>query len=317
MPSKKRSRSLSKAERREQNRARAAKIKAEQERREKRNRMLMMIAGAVLLVLVIAAVWTIISDSKKSALSDLKENSSDAVPAQFTDDGALPFGKELIAGKTDEAKHSIDIYYDLMCSHCALLDAQYTDELRGLAQSGAATVNFFPVSIMNQPFSNQGIEALAAVVDNAPDKAWEFQHELQQMGIDIFVNKTRTAAPTMEDLTQLITKVGAPAEAVTAFEQGTYKELPAALTKIFLGKGHTGTPTVKVDGKEINVGKDLGEQGFSGLLGEDVVKMMSDAGYQLGPVEVEIAPNPTAPESEGSTSGDNGSTSEEQTTTDK
>lgn len=317
MPSNKRSRTPSKAERREMNRARAAKIKAEQARREKRNRMLMMIAGAVLLLLVIAAVWTIFSDSKKNALSELEKNSSDAVPAQFTADGAIPFGKELVAGKTDGAAHTIDIYYDLTCSHCAVLDAQYTDELRGLAASGAATVNFYPVSIMRQPFSDQGVELLAAVVDKAPEKAWDFQHKLQQVGIDIFVNKTRTTAPTMDELKQMATDSGIPAEAIAAFEQGAYKELPLALTKVFLGKGHTGTPTVAVDGKEINVSKDLGEQGFSGLLGEDVVKTMSDAGFQVGPVEIEIAPDPAAPTSEGEKGGDNAGESEEQSTTDK
>lgn len=253
-----------KAQRRERAREAAAKLREEEKKRTQRNRLIAIIVGIVVVALVGAAIWYIVSGNKKSAISDAGEQSSTEIttklPQEINEFGGISIGKELAAGTSNSGVPRVSIYFDYLCSHCTVLDDEYAETLRQMAQDGKITLEYYPTSIYpNIPFSADGQRIEFWIAEHAPDKYLDFHNKVfADITIPLFAQPTEGGVQP-SDVSALYDEaklVGLSDEQVAQMKQdidgGAYKELSEQALKQFTKNGFTGTPTILINGKQYN-----------------------------------------------------------------
>ena len=247
---------LSKSEKREAAREQARQLREAQAKREKRNRNL-MIAGIVALIVIVAvAVYAIISAGNEQANESAIEQVSE-VPANTTlADGGISLGSSLTAGTANEGAPVLDVYLDFTCTYCEQFEAVNADDIDAMVSAGDATVVYHPVAILDSTgdfsgFSGRAAQAAAVVADQAPEAYNAFQGAL----FDLYrgAGATEGAAagePTDADIAAAAVEAGVPQAVADAIDDGSFTEWVEATTQQFGKDGHTGTPTVLIDGED-------------------------------------------------------------------
>lgn len=230
--------------RRDAAREQARKLREAQQRREKRNRLL-IIGGVIAFVAIVAvALISILSSSGGPDLSETER------PSTATEAGAIPVGADGAAGTVNEGAPTVDVYYDFQCPHCATFEATNGDVLNELAANGEATIEYHPISILDNSgngsgFSTRGAQAVAVVAHEAPELFPEFNAALfdaQGPGGGV--------ALTDEQIAEAAAEVGVPQDVIDNFGGSTFRDWVRAATTKAAEEGVTATPTIHINGED-------------------------------------------------------------------
>lgn len=218
---------------------RAAAIRAEHERKERRTRTLLISAAVVAVLIVVVAVVVAFQSGRDTT------GETATPPSGAVDTYALPLGP-------DDAPVTVTVYEDMMCPFCGLFESVSAERMKEYAASGDVQVRYHVVSFLDRAsetkYSTRAANAIAAVLDTAgPEVAVEFHDAL-------FVNQPEEGGPGLsdEEMIDLAVEAGAARDAIEgpiadlAFEQWVVNS-----TGEWSDRGFTGTPTVTVDGEQI------------------------------------------------------------------
>ena len=263
---------LSKNERREAAREQARQLREAQAKREKRNKMLIIGGLVAFLVLVVVAVALIVSQGNKSALEGVES------PAGADTKGGISLGADLTAGSTNEGAPVVDVYLDYTCHYCAQFEEINAEDLAAMASEGLITLKLHPVAILDSTGDYSGYTSLAAnaaatVAQYAPDKFLDMNNGLFANYTAIIEaddagdTDTVTALYSLDGIEQVAATAGVPDDVIAKFADGEFLEWVENTTRQFAKDGYTGTPTVIVDGTQLD--GEWQESGYIRSLIED------------------------------------------------
>jgi protein-disulfide isomerase len=257
----------SKNQRRDAARTKAAQLRVEQKKRDRRNRVFLQGGIAVAGIAVVTAIVLIIVNSVQPAGPGPRNMASDGllVGSGLTavTTAALQPDDEPIPTTPDESGTVADIrvYLDYLCPFCGTFETTNTEQIQQWVESGAATLEVHPISILTSKsagtqYSLRAANAAACVANSSPDDFLAFNTAL-------FADQPveGTAGLSDEDLKALVASSGV-STGVTAIneciDETTFKSWVKAATDRALSgpipnsslTAITGTPTVLVNGKQ-------------------------------------------------------------------
>lgn len=252
-----------KNERRTAARQKAQELRLKQQKRDKRNKLLLQGGIGVGIVAVIGVIVLVFASFTRPAV---------ASPANMASDGAvvgselkvlstpsLPADAARIPTETTPQKPNVRVFLDYMCPYCGQFEQANAEMLEGLLKSDAITVEYHPLSLLNNQslgtkYSLRSANAAACVVNDAPDSFYKFN---QQM----FAKQPTEGSEglTDEQMKQIVADSGAKnTEKINAcIDDQSYASWVNEATDRALNGGIQGadvtslkgTPTVLVNGK--------------------------------------------------------------------
>jgi protein-disulfide isomerase len=221
---------------REVNRSeRAAAVRQEQAAKE-RNRRILITLGVVLVLSAIVAVGVIYSSGGKT-----EPTTPAGSVAMAADSPALLMGP-------DKATHKVVVYEDFLCPYCREFETATRSFLHDYARKGRVQVEYRPFHLLPDPYSTRALTAWGAVLENGtPQQAYSFHNALY----DNQPYENDPNKPGTDQLVSMAKKAGVNSDkALSAMQQDN----PAFVTQADQNAqkaGVKGTPTVFVDGKEL------------------------------------------------------------------
>lgn len=174
---------LTKNERRAQAREQARKMQEERQRRERLKKGLTVGGIIVAAIAIVAVVALVIVNSIRPAGPG---------PENMASNGIV-IGQDFVAARTAATPAEgeptpteprddivqIEVYLDYMCPVCGTFDDANRATLEQLLQTGAATVEVHPITILDRTslgtkYSTRAASAAACVAEFAPDDFWAF-----------------------------------------------------------------------------------------------------------------------------------------------
>lgn len=252
-----------KADRREEARLAAQRVKEQQDREAKRQRNVLIVIVGVALVAIVAVVVYIFSnapaESSRIAPIDFSETEDPLgevdLPAGATSSGGILLGQDgvIADGQIPEGDTVVRVYADYMCPHCATFETLNGPGLDELRAEGGTVVELHPVAIMDgasagTQYSTRASAAVAYVADNAPDVVADFNYGL-------FVNQPQGTGLTDVQIADIAAEVGAEEAVVEGLRGGAHVAaggfrawVAAATEQAARDLPRLATPTVHVDG---------------------------------------------------------------------
>lgn len=239
---------LSAAQRAEAQAKQAAKaerraVRKEEERvaqeaaaRKSRNRTLLaMVVGVVAVALVIVGgMWYFGKDD------------GPVVEPRGTD------GFAVVVGEAD-APMTVTIYEDLQCPACANLEGAVGEDINKAIEEGRIKVEYRVVSFLDKAslneYSSRAANILMATQDTAGTEAFKKLHDA------LFANQPDegTKGPDDDELIAMAVEAGAKEDEVRPLQEDmTFRGWIAKATDQWSKDGFTSTPTVLVDGEQLN-----------------------------------------------------------------
>lgn len=255
-----------KNQRREAAREKARVLREEQKKRDRRNKILLQSGIAVVVVAIVAIVAVVIVNSVRPAGPGPKNMASDGIllgeGLKVVNTPAIPAGSTPTPTKPDESGNvaNIRMYVDYLCPVCKAFEDANSAQLKQWLESGAATVEFHPIALLETrsagtKYSNRAANAAACVANYSPDDFWDFNEamyaaqpeegtpglsddEIVKVVGDAGVGKMSSIEPCIKDF-QFKSWVSA------ATDRATKGPLPNTDVPYVQG-----TPTVLVNGKQ-------------------------------------------------------------------
>ena len=168
-----------KAERREDARTQALRIREEQQKAARRQRTI-----AISLLVVGVVAWILSNQPKPpvdlSQVPDFSEVEDPlgtvSAPATANDEGGVPVGQDGVAGGGTAGADAVEVvvYSDYMCPICGMFEEINGPVLDELRENGEVIVEYRPVSILDRTsqgslFSTRAAAAAGFVADQAPE----------------------------------------------------------------------------------------------------------------------------------------------------
>lgn len=261
-----------KNERREQAREQARELREAARKKERRNRVLLQSGIIVGVLAVVAVIVIVIVSSVRPAGPGPRNMASDSLLIEAG--GQVHRTPALQPGATPEPNPQptgdnairIQTFVDYMCPYCGQFEATNAEYMQTLVDSGAASLEIFPISFLDRTslgsqYSTRAANAFACVADEQPDSALAF-HEL------LFQNQPQESTEGLSDdqLVGFAKDAGATDASVeTCIREQTFKDwVEAATDRAQQVNGVSGTPTVIVNG-QIYSGTVFG-QSYNGSL---------------------------------------------------
>ena len=256
-----------KNKRRDAARTKAAKLRVQQKKRDRRNRVFLQGGIAVLAIAAVTAIVLIIVNSVQPAGPGPKNMASDGLllgpgltavttAALQPDDDPVPSTPDASGAVAD-----IRVYLDYLCPFCGQFENTNSDQMSQWVESGAATLEIHPISILTSKsagtqYSLRAANAAACVANTAPD---DFLAVNSALFADQPVEGTAGLSDT--ELKALVKKAGVTTGLSSineCIDDTTFKSWVKAATDRALSgpipnsslKAITGTPTVLVNGKQ-------------------------------------------------------------------
>lgn len=272
-----------KAQRRDEARAKALQMRQQQERRARRTKIL----TASLLVVVIAAVGVGVGITIKNKAdteakySDVGYGGSESqvvapkladvtAPSTANDEGGIPISAAGV-GEQGADDVVVTVYFDFMCPYCGMFDSANAADLEELASQDGVTVDYRPIAFLDgaskgTSYSTRAANALAVVADKSPEQIQDFITVL-------FENQPKEGTTGLTDkaIADLAVGIGVPQEVADTFDDtvdgtfevgdnadektGTWRTfapwISAVTHKVQSERGAKfGTPTVLIDGQD-------------------------------------------------------------------
>lgn len=164
--------------------------------------------------------------------------------------GDLPAGATAagVAVGNPDAQATIDIYLDFQCPACAQYEQQAGATIDELVASGRARVVYHPVAYLNRFSGTQYSSRSSAAAGCAADAG-----VLPRFTRLLFANQPPEGGDGLPDeqLVALGTQAGAGPGFATCVQDGRYADWSRSVTDAASRAGVTATPTVLVNGKEV------------------------------------------------------------------
>jgi len=218
-------------------RAAARRIVEQQRAAEKRRAVTVWTSIAVVAVLLIAGV---VGYGLYSSQKD--DTASAATPPGAVDDGT--------AFASGDGPVTIDIYEDFMCPVCHEFETSSGATLKQLVTDKKVTVRYHPIAILDRYSNGTKYSTRAAAAAAAAGAAGKFA-EYHQV---LFDNQPEENSNGLDDakLIDLGKSVGLTDAAFgDAVNSGKYESWATKVTETASAKGVTGTPTVLVNGRQL------------------------------------------------------------------
>jgi len=254
---------LSRTEQREAARAKARELREDYKRGQKRRKLatrIGVVAGGLgVVAIILAIVLTGINNQSNNSKS----------PANFLFDGGIKIGAGAQAfTKTSTptptapaTKHvpNIKIYLDFECPSCGIFEQANSAQITNWVETGAATLEVHPISIVNGNHSSTPNWSLSAgnaalcVANYDPNsflKVHNWLYSLQPTNQDELFNSRWAAADSEQIKTQLKSFGVAKFDKISScIDKGTYVSWLKDETSRVVPSIVTGTPTILIDGK--------------------------------------------------------------------
>jgi protein-disulfide isomerase len=212
---------------------------AEQEHAERRRRSAVVTAVVLVVLAAVAGVAFAVQASRDTT------GEQAAVPRGALDTYALPMGNV-------EAPVEVTVYEDFLCPFCGQFENRSRGLLKAYAAAGDVSVRYHVVSILDHAstddYSTRAANALAAVLDTSGQETAVVFHDL------LFDHQPAEGGPGLSDaqLVDLAVEAGADEQKVTAaIESLKFRPWVVNSTDAASTAGVTSTPTVTVDGKQV------------------------------------------------------------------
>lgn len=254
----------SKNERRAEAREKARQLREEQAKKERRAKWLLQGGVALAAVAIIAVIALVLVNSVRPEGPGPRNMASDGIKIgegfAAVATPALPAGDDPVTSEQNPpGVVDIQIVVDYLCPICAEFEATNGDFIETLIESGAATVEYRPISILNgrsagTEYSLRSANAAACVADRAPDAFFAFNARL-------FAEQPEEGTPGLDDdrLVELAAGAGASSAGVErCIRERTFASWvraatdraldgPLAIRNIAVDRVE-GTPTIFVNG---------------------------------------------------------------------
>lgn len=176
----------SKNQRREAAREKAKQLREDQRKKDVRNRVILISSLSVVVLAILVGITLVITTTiGRTAGPGPLNMASDGITigTDFTavSTPALAAGEDPVPTVNDPASGTVDIrvYVDYMCPYCGQFETTNNAQMAEWLQSGAATVEIHPLSILDRSslgtkYSTRAANAAACVANYAPDQFWAF-----------------------------------------------------------------------------------------------------------------------------------------------
>lgn len=215
-------------------------MRAQAARAEARRRS-MIVGGAVLTAIVlIVAIFVIVQNTRRDTAT-----AGGMTPTGFDSNNSVTVGQ---AG----APVTVIAYEDFQCPICNQFEQANSAQLDAWVKAGSVKIEYRPIAFLDRNstdnYSTRALNAVAALVSSTPS-AFAAYHQ------SLFANQPAEGGPGLTDakLVDLAVAAGAPKAAMDpAVKNETYKAWTVRVTDAASKAGVTGTPTVKVNGKQLS-----------------------------------------------------------------
>lgn len=179
---------LTKSQRREVAREKAAQLRSQHKKKERRSRALLQGGLAVLAVAIIITVTMVIVNSIGPASPGPRNMLSNGIKIgpgyEAVPTSALQADEDPVASAESPPEVTdIQLYVDYLCPVCGDFEAENEQQMRSWLEEGAATVEIFPVSILDSlsagtQYSTRAANAAGCVANHSPNAFFEFHSTL-------------------------------------------------------------------------------------------------------------------------------------------
>jgi protein-disulfide isomerase len=257
----------SKNQRRDAARNKATLLREEQKKKDRRNKVFLQGGIAVAAVAIVAIVALIIMNSIRPAGPGPANMASDGIliseGMKAVKTPALQPDAKPVASVPDSTGTVADIrvYIDYLCPFCGEFEATNSTQIAKWVDSGAATVEIHPVSILTSKsagtqYSLRAANAAACVANYSPN-------DFYALNAALFANQPKegTAGLSNDQIKKIVKSAGVTTSLTqinSCIDDTTYKSwVLAATDRALTGPlpnaaipAVTGTPTVLVNGKQ-------------------------------------------------------------------
>lgn len=180
---------LSKNQRREAAREKAKALREQQKKKERRSRYILQGSLIIVALAIVAVVTLIIVNSIRPPAPGPRNMLSDGITigqgleAETTP--ALAAGEDPVRSAPDPESGviSIQVWLDYQCPFCADFESTNSEQIETLLDQGAATLEIFPVAILDRGslgarYSSRAANAAACVANYSPNRFYDFNAAL-------------------------------------------------------------------------------------------------------------------------------------------
>ncbi|RGD58331.1 DsbA family protein [Kitasatospora xanthocidica] len=243
-------------------RMRVARAQAERSDRIRR-RVVVGGASAAVLALVAGVAFAVGGSSGSGSNT---ANGPLVVPANASGTN----GTVITYGKAD-APHTLDVYEDFRCPFCEQLETTTGKAIQQLADDGTYKVDYHLATFLDNNLGGKGsrtaLAAAGAALNEGVDKFKAF-HDV------LYANQPDERSDAFGDVNHILDLAGQVPGLKTdgfvkAVQDGTYAPWAAKVNEEFNKSDVTGTPTVKLDGKKLDVlnnGKAVSPEQFTAMV---------------------------------------------------
>ncbi|MEU5098056.1 thioredoxin domain-containing protein [Streptomyces sp. NPDC020996] len=154
------------------------------------------------------------------------------------------------------APTTVQVYEDLRCPYCAAFEKDLGATLNSMVASGKVKVEFHMAAFLDKRLGGQGsqtgLAALGAALDGSVGKFKAFHDALYAAQPKDESTDTFGSSAKLLEIAGKVPGLRTPAFN-KAVKEGTYLPWAAKVADAFYDSDATGTPTVKVDGRTVNV----------------------------------------------------------------
>ena len=186
--------------------------------------------------------------------------SSESSDATLTDKGGVVVTGADISDDAGDAESPVEVvvYEDFQCPYCKALEDASGDYLEDAMEDGDITVEYRVVSFLDKAsaneYSSRAANAAMCVFDRGGPGAFHEFHET------LFENQPEegSAGPDNDQLTAYASDVGV--DAASCIADTAMSDQVVDATKQMSTEGVTGTPTVFVDGEQVDLNSETAVQ---------------------------------------------------------
>lgn len=205
-----------------------------------RYRVARWVGIGVLVALMVAVVAVLLRDPAATDPAPRADDGEVVAPTGLGADGSILIG---------DGPVTVTIYFDYLCPACGAFEQANGETLDQLLEAEDVTVDLRPISFLDRlsegtEYSTRSANALATVVDSAPDHAWSFHRAL-------YAHQPPEGAEGLTDdqLASIGRDVGVPAQVTELFAERRHGGWVAEQTAQAFASGVEGTPTILIDGE--------------------------------------------------------------------
>lgn len=223
----------------------------EQQAARRRQRIVVSVSAVVVLALAGGVALAINTGSKND---DKGAAAASAAPLVVPANATGPDGTVITYGKAD-APHTMEVYEDFRCPVCKHFEAANGQTVKEITQDGQIKVEYHLAAFLDKNLGGKGsrtaLAAAGAALNEGVDKFKAF-HDV------LYANQPDERSDAFGDVNHILDLAGQVPGLKTdgfvkAVQEDTYAPWAAKVNEEFNKSDVTGTPTVKLDGKKLDV----------------------------------------------------------------